>query len=192
MPMPLSVTAKRQPRAAAPRARGRDRKADAAALGELHRVVDQVFQRAAQPHRVAADAGGQVAGDRDVDVERLGLRRAPRSEPATDCANDRAARTARRRSTSPPRPALAASTTMRGEPGQMLGGAFDRRGPARSRSGRSEACSSSASARMPVSGVRMSWASPASATSVARARARDCAARGFPPSRPCLRLALRP
>ncbi len=63
-PMPLSVTAKMQPDAIARRLLAADVEPDAAALGELHRVVDEVFERGAQPHRVADHDLRKVRRDR--------------------------------------------------------------------------------------------------------------------------------
>ena len=64
---------------------------DRAALGELHRVVDQVFERGAQPHRVAGHGLGQIVGHRDLRLQafrlraggkrlRQGLKQTPRPE----------------------------------------------------------------------------------------------------------------
>ena len=51
--MPLSETAKATPILPFDAAHGRHRQHDAALLGELHSIVDQVFQRGAQPDRIA-------------------------------------------------------------------------------------------------------------------------------------------
>ena len=171
MPMPLSVTVNVSRDAPAPGAGRRRREADAAALGELHRVVDQVFQRAAQPHLVAADAAGQVAWRYRCRRRAPCLARGRRASPPPN-AQARAARTARPAARAPWHSALAASTTMVVSRARWSAAPRIASAQPRSRLGRSEACSNSASARMPVSGVRMSWASPASATSIARGRAR--------------------
>ena len=184
MPMPLSVTAKVSRVRPASRARPHDdREHDAAAIGELHRVVDQIFQRAAKPHRVADDAGAARRPrdlGRDLETFAFGARRQQ--------ARNRTRQIARRKDLGARAPARSIRP-WRHRPRAWSAGRDGRRplecasAQRCSRSGRSDACSSSASARMPVSGVRISCASEASATSVAELRRRADVLRrlaGFP------------
>jgi len=49
-----------------------DVKCDAAAIGELHRIVDEVLKRTTQPQRIADHAVGKVSRDVDLGSEVLG------------------------------------------------------------------------------------------------------------------------
>ncbi len=72
--MPLSVTTKiilARPRAARVRPHFQP---NHALRGELHRIVDEVFQRRAQPHRIADQHFRQIVRDRDLGAQALGLR----------------------------------------------------------------------------------------------------------------------
>ena len=111
------------------------------------------------------------------------------SDPATESASSRG-ENGSSRSTSPVAPPWrrrprwwSAAPDARRRPGSP------RPSRARARADRRRAAAR-ASARMPVSGVRMSWARPASATSMARGRARATARRRLRASRRFLRLAL--
>ena len=53
-------------------------KPDDALCREFHRVVDEVFQRGAQPHRIAYQQFGQIVRDRHLGIEAFRLR--PRGE----------------------------------------------------------------------------------------------------------------
>ena len=77
-PMPLSVTVKTSRTRPRCRARGAHIEPHAAALGELHRIVDEVFQRRPQADRVADQELRQIVGDAHRRAEALGLR--PRAE----------------------------------------------------------------------------------------------------------------
>ncbi|MFK4634220.1 hypothetical protein ABIF02_006747 [Bradyrhizobium elkanii] len=55
---------------------GRDTQLDAALLGELHRVVDQIFERRAQADGIADREGRQLVGDLDGSLQPLGCRTA--------------------------------------------------------------------------------------------------------------------
>ena len=73
-PMPLSETAKATPTLPlAPRS-GVTCKRDAALLGEFHGIVDQVFQRRAQPDRIADHERRQLFGNLDRRLQALGRR----------------------------------------------------------------------------------------------------------------------
>ena len=166
-PMPLSVTVKIELSLAARGARRAHVEPHRAVLGEFHRVVDQIFERGAQPHRIAdqhAPAGRRRSSTSHG--EAFGLRaRRERCPPARRPG-------ARGRNTcccsvSAPASALGgvdrqAWSARRDARRRSLMPAAQRR----SRSPRLELASNSPSARMPVSAVRMSCANAASAASV--------------------------
>jgi len=51
-----------------------DRQRDAARIGELHRIVDQVFQRSPQPHRIADHHRRQLLRNLDMGLQAFGRR----------------------------------------------------------------------------------------------------------------------
>ena len=69
MPMPLSVTVKISRTRPRPAGSAPAVKTTRAALGELHRVVDEVFQRRAQPQRVAGHHRRQIGRDGDLGLD---------------------------------------------------------------------------------------------------------------------------
>ena len=72
--MPLSETAKATPILPFTPRIGRHRQRDAALLGELHRIVDQVFQRGAQPDRIADHQRRKLFRNIDRRLQALGRR----------------------------------------------------------------------------------------------------------------------
>ena len=98
-------------------------KLHAAAFGELHRIVDQILDRRAQPHRVALEQLGNIVGDRHRRAQPFGFR-------------TRGQRIRQRRD-QPPRPenflaeleragiGLGGVDHQRGERGEMLGAVLD-------------------------------------------------------------------
>ena len=129
MPMPLSAKVKTQTHAPARGCLDGGGKAYAAALGEFHRVVGQVLQRRAQPHRIADRLRRQIVRDRDFGGRGPCWPRARSSAGATASASARG-ENGSLRSTSPAASALAASTISVVSARQMLGAALDRLGPA--------------------------------------------------------------
>ena len=99
-----------------------------AALGEFHRVVDQILDRRAQPRRIADQHFGQIGGDRHFGGETFGLR--PRRKRV------------RQRFDQAPRPERLLLERQRAgidlgsvdrqgrQRGEMFGAGFDARGPA--------------------------------------------------------------
>ena len=127
--MPLSVTVKTSRTSAARGALAAHREPHAAALGELHRVVDRDF-----PARRAAAADRRSPPPADRRQFRLGLRapwprRAPRAKRASASARRRG-RNSSRRSTRPRRRRARHRRSARSSSGEMLGRALDRRRPA--------------------------------------------------------------
>ena len=171
MPMPLSVTAKGKANATTRQAARGDLKGDLAPPGKLHGVVDQVLKRGPQAHRIADRLLRQVDGEIN-----------PTGEPG----RLRACREARRRrlrkrprikGIGPQREIVSlvftASTTSVVRASKCRALLVRAATQRRSRSPRSDAESRSAAARIPVSGVRTSWASPATISSNARTRLAD-------------------
>ena len=126
--MPLSVTREEKLHTAARGARRAHVEPHGAALGEFHRVVDQILDRRAQPRRVADQHFGQVGGDRHFGGEAFGLR---------PCR-----KRIRQRFDQAPRPerlllerqragiGLGGVDRQRRQRGEMLGAGLDARGPA--------------------------------------------------------------
>ena len=126
--MPLSVTREEELHFSAPGLRRARVETHRAALGEFHRIVDQILDRRAQPRRVADEHFGQVVGDRHFDGEAFGLR--PRRKRI------------RQRFDQAPRPERLLLERQRAgiglggvdrqgrQRGEMLGAGFDARGPA--------------------------------------------------------------
>ncbi len=128
MPMPVSATVNVSRNRRAPPAATINGERYPAALGELHRVVDQVLQRAAQPHRIGADAGRQLVRDGDLDAERLAF--GARPERLRDRIDEIAQRERLGLQDQPAAAGLRGVDHQRGQPRQMAGGILDRRGPA--------------------------------------------------------------
>ena len=125
-PMPLSVTvntSRTRPRAAGSAAAA---KRDAAALGEFHRIVGEVFQRRAQPQRVARDHRRQIGRDRRSRPRCPCCRRARRAPAPTASASARG-ENGSWRSVRPVASALRGIDDQRGQRGEMLGAALDAR-----------------------------------------------------------------
>jgi len=96
--------------------------------GEFHGVVDQVFQRRPQPHRVAEHDIGQIVRDRDFGAQPFGLR--PRRERLAQTF-DQAARPKRRLlQNERPGIGLGGVDDERGQRGEMLGAGLDAGSPA--------------------------------------------------------------
>ena len=126
--MPLSDTVKTSrtfPRAAFCAGR---RETHAAAPGELHRIVDQVFQRRPQPQRIADHRVRQLAREVDLGRDALGLR------PGGERGREHLGETARADELPPQHQTLGIGARgiddERGEQSEMLGRALDRRRPA--------------------------------------------------------------
>ena len=127
--MPLSVTVNMsftRPRGARTAAHF---KPDRALLGEFHRVVDQIFQRRAQPHRDRRPACPANRRRRSLRVRRPLVSARAASESASASIRRRG-RNVSCCSVSEPASALAASMTSVRQRGEMLGAGFDARGPA--------------------------------------------------------------
>ena len=161
--MPLSDTAKATPILPFGAAQRRHRKRDAALFGEFHRVVDQVLQRRAQPHRIADHERRQFFGDLDRRLQ--ALRRGPAGQRIAGVARQRA-QVEEILAHAEAGPLLrAASTNSVARLARCSAPALMVSTQRRSRSPRSEVASRLLIARMPVSGVRTSWANAASAAS---------------------------
>ena len=85
--MPLSETAKATPTLPFDAAHRRDRQRDAARFGELHRIVDQVFQRGAQPDGIADHERRKLFGN--IDRRLQALRRRPAGQRIAGVARQR-------------------------------------------------------------------------------------------------------
>ena len=163
-PMPLSDTAKATPTLPFGAAQRRRRQRDAALFGELHRIVDQVFQRRAQPDGIADHEAPEAFPKYRPTIAGLSP---PPGRPANRrrCAPAPADRTDPAASRRPaPRP-FAASTNNVARLARCSAPALMVSTQRRSRSSRSDVASRLLIARMPVSGVRTSCANAASAAS---------------------------
>ena len=168
---PDAAVGHRERRAAscpAPRFRAVTSRSHTPALGEFHRVVDQVLDRRAQPQRIADHRLRQVLHDVGLDLEPLGpgtraparpraRRPAGAGGPARGAAPGPCCRHARH-------PRSAAVSIARCSAVLLIAFAQPR-----SRSPSCELANSSLNARMPVSGVRISCARSASVASMVRA-----------------------
>ncbi len=101
--------------------------AHAAVLGELHRIVDEIFQRRPQPQRIADHRLRQGGGNIRRVLEPLGL------GASGERSGERVGQAARADELAPQHETLGIGPRgiddQRGEQGKMLGGALDRRRP---------------------------------------------------------------
>ena len=126
--MPLSDTAKATPSLALCAAPRRHRNRDAALLGEFHRIVDQVFQRRAQPDGIADHQRRQLSEISTAERSPFAAARPASESPALRASARRSNKSCR---TPAPAAALfAASTNKRRKAREMFGAGLDGVDPA--------------------------------------------------------------
>ena len=162
-PMPLSEIAKATPTLSFGAAQRRYRQRNAALFGEFHGIVDQVFQRRAQPDGIADHECRKFLGNID-----LGLQTFRRRPPGQQISGG--ARQCSQVEQILPHPGRqrrprAASTNNVARLARCSAPALMVSTQRRSRSSRSDVASRLLIARIPVSGVRTSCANAASAAS---------------------------